>query len=56
MSSQDLKFYQVEWKSSSGNILKVVVEENKLASFVELFLIKGIVVKCKQAQIFSPID
>jgi len=48
MLAQDLKFYQVEWKSSSGNVLKVVIEEKKLASFVELFLIKGIAVKIQQ--------
>jgi hypothetical protein len=49
MLAQDLKFYQVEWKSPSGTFLKVVIEEAKLASFVELFLIKGIAVKIKRA-------
>ena len=44
MLAQDLKFYQVEWKSASEKILRVVVEESKLAHYVELFLIKGITV------------
>lgn len=49
MLAQDLEFYQVEWISSSGTKLKVIVENDKLASFVELFLIKGIAVKIKRA-------
>lgn len=49
MLAQNLKFYQVEWISASEKILRVVVEEKKLASFVELFLIKGISVKIQQA-------
>jgi len=39
-----LKFYQVKWKSISGKTLTVIVEENKLANYVEVFQIKGITV------------
>jgi hypothetical protein len=38
------RFYLVKWKSLSGKNLQVYIENSKLASFVELFLIKGIVV------------
>ncbi len=49
MLAQDLEFYQVEWISPSGVNLKTIVENNKLAHYVELFLIKGIAVKIKRA-------